>query len=441
MAQAKSSKSALTFIFFTILVDVIGIGIIIPVVPTLIKSLTGEGIAEAAWWGGWLAIAYSGMQFICAPVLGELSDRFGRRPILLFSLLGLGIDYIFCAFAPTIAWLFVGRILAGMTGASFSVATAYIADVSTPENKAKNFGIIGAAFGLGFVLGPTIGGICAQWGTQLPFFVAAGFTLLNFLFGLFFVPESLPLDKRRPIRFSSMIPGVSLAHLGKYKALLGLIIAFILVNLAGQVMPSIWTFFTMEMYGWKEAAVGLSLSVVGLLVGLVQVGLIGKVVKRYGNKKVIIAGFMFWTIGMISFCFAFNEWLLYAALIPYVLGGIAGPTIQGILSNSVSQKEQGNLQGALTQMIALMAIAGPLIYTTLFSKFSSTDAPVYFPGAPFMAAAVILILASIVAFVSLKNLKQFALIANPVSTFDEDEIVDAKSIFDEEDSINGKYKD
>ena len=405
MAQAKSSKSALTFIFFTILVDVIGIGIIIPVVPSLIQKLTGDGLAEAAWWGGILAIAYSSMQFFFAPVLGELSDRFGRRPVLLFSLLGLGIDYVFCAFAPTIAWLFVGRILAGITGASFSVATAYIADVSTPENKAKNFGIIGAAFGLGFVLGPSIGGLCAELGTQVPFFVAAGFTLLNFLFGLFFVPESLPIERRRPMRYTSMIPGVSLAHLGKYKALLGLIIAFILVNLAGQVMPSVWTYFTMEMYGWEEIAVGISLSVVGLLIGLVQVGVIGKAVKIFGDKKVIMAGFVFWTIGMVSFCFAFNEWILYVALIPYVLGGIAGPTIQGILSNSVSAKEQGNLQGALTQMVSLMAIAGPLIYTGLFYAYSSQNAPIYFPGAPFMAAALILIIASIIAFFSIKKMK------------------------------------
>jgi DHA1 family tetracycline resistance protein-like MFS transporter len=401
----NASKSALTFIFFTILVDVIGIGIIIPVVPSLIKSLTGNGLADAAFTGGLLMIAFSIMQFLFAPVVGELSDRYGRRPVLLISLLGLGIDYIFHAFAPTIAWLFVGRLIAGVTGASFSVATAYIADVSTPENKAKNFGLIGAAFGIGFILGPVIGGVCAQWGPQVPFFVAAAFTLANFIFGYFFVPESLPMERRRPIRWASMIPGVSLVHIGKFKALLGLVIAFVLVNLAGQVMPATWSFFTMEMYGWNETYVGISLAVVGLLVGIVQAVLIGKFVKKFGNKKVIMMGFTLWTIGMISFCFAFNTLLLYAALVPYVLGGIAGPTIQGLMSNSVSEKEQGNLQGALTQVISLTAIVGPLLYTYLFSKYSAVNAPVYFPGAPYLAAAIIVIIASVIAFFSLRSFK------------------------------------
>lgn len=401
--KKDASKSALTFIFFTILVDVIGIGIIIPVIPSLIKSLTGNDLAGAAMTGGLLMISFSIMQFLFAPVLGELSDRYGRRPVLLFSLFGLGIDYIFHALAPTIAWLFVGRLIAGITGASFSVATAYIADVSTPENKAKNFGLIGAAFGIGFILGPVIGGVCATWGPQVPFFVAAGFTLANFIFGYFFVPESLPVERRRPIRFKSMIPGVSLVHIGKFKALLGLVIAFVLVNLAGQVMPSTWSFFTMEMYGWNETKVGISLAVVGLLVGLVQALLIGKLVKKFGNKKVIMLGFMLWTVGMISFCFAMNPFLLYAALVPYVLGGIAGPTIQGLMSNSVSEKEQGNLQGALTQVISLTAIAGPVIYTSLFSKFSGENSVIYFPGAPYMAAAIIILVACIIAYFSLRK--------------------------------------
>jgi DHA1 family tetracycline resistance protein-like MFS transporter len=403
--QQKATKTALTFIFLTILVDVIGIGIIIPVMPTLITKLTGGTLADAAVYGGLLMISFSVMQFLFAPIVGELSDRFGRRPVLLLSLFVLGIDYIFHAFAPTITFLFFGRILAGMAGASFSVAGAYIADVSSKENKAKNFGLIGAAFGLGFILGPAIGGYFAKWGPELPFMIAAGLTLLNFLFGFIFVPESLPVEKRRPIKYSNLIPGVSLFHLGRFKSVLGLILAFGSVQLAGQVMPSTWTFFTMEMYQWDESQVGISLTVVGVLVAIVQAVLIGKFVKKFGSKKVILMGFIFWTVGMISFCFASNPVILYIALIPYVLGGIAGPSVQGIVSNSVSEKEQGNLQGALAQVMSLTAIIGPLLYTALFARFSGVEASYYFPGAPYMAAAIIILVASVIAFFSLRNYK------------------------------------
>lgn len=402
--QPSSPKSALTFIFITILVDVIGIGIIIPVMPALISNLTGGSLTDAARDGGLLMISFSAMQFLFAPVMGELSDRFGRRPVLLLSLFILGIDYLFHAFAPTIALLFVGRILAGITGASFSVAGAYIADVSTPENKAKNFGLIGAAFGLGFILGPAIGGYFAKWGTQLPFIIAASFTLLNFLFGYFFVPESLASDKRRPIRYRNMIPGVSLGHLGRFKSVFGLIMAFGLVQLAGQVMPSTWTFFTMEMYDWNEAEVGISLTVVGVLVAIVQAFLIGKFVKQFGQKRVIVMGFVFWTVGMLSFCFASTPLILYIALIPYVLGGIAGPSVQGLISNSVSEKEQGNLQGALAQVMSVTAIIGPVLYTNLFARYSAEDTSVYFPGAPYLVAGLIVVVASILAIWSLRKM-------------------------------------
>lgn len=397
------SSSALIFIFITILVDVIGIGIIIPVVPKLIINLTGSAVSDAATIGGLLMISYSVMQFLFAPFIGELSDRFGRRPVLLISLLGLGIDYIFHAFAPTLAWLFVGRFLAGITGASFTVASAYIADVSTPENKAKNFGLIGAAFGLGFILGPLIGGYCAQWGVQVPFFVAAALTLLNFMFGFAIVPESLPKEKRRPINFTNIIPGVALFHLSKYKSLIGLIIAFALAGLAGQVLPSTWSFFTIESFNWNESQIGISLAVVGFLVGIVQALLIGIFVKQFGTKRVIIIGFIFLSIGMVWFCFASNPWILYAALVPYVLGGIAGPTIQGVMSNFVSEKEQGNLQGALTQLMSLAAIVGPILYTGIFTYFTANKTENYFPGAPYMLSAFFIIIACITAILTLRK--------------------------------------
>jgi DHA1 family tetracycline resistance protein-like MFS transporter len=405
MAKEKASKGSLLFIFTVILVDVMGIAIIIPVIPTLIKELTGQELNDAGLWGGLLISSFAFMQFLFAPLMGELSDKFGRRPILFIALAGLGADYIFHAFAPTLAWLFVGRMLAGVCGASHTVATAYIADISTPENKAKNFGMIGAAFGLGFFLGPMIGGFCAQWGYQVPFFVAAALALANLVWGIFVLPESLPKEKRREIDWKRVIPGVSLANLRKYRSLGLFVVAFTLVHLAGQVMPSTWSFFTMEAFGWGEAMVGISLGVVGLLVGIVQGGLIGFSVKKFGQNKVIMMGFIFWTVGMFSFAIAGNQTLFFIALVPYVLGGIAGPTLQSLMSNFVPDNEQGNLQGALTSMISLTAIIGPLLYTSLFHFFADKEKSYYFPAAPFLAGGIILIFATIVAWMAIKKNK------------------------------------
>lgn len=402
----NSEKRSLLFIFITVLVDVIGVAVIIPVIPELIGNLADVSIAEAASIGGWMMVAFSAMQFLFAPVMGELSDRFGRRPILLISLFGLGLDYLFHAYAPTIVWLFVGRIIAGVCGATITVANAYIADVSTHENKAKNFGMIGAAFGLGFILGPVIGGVFGEYyGFRAPFFVSAGLALANFAYGFFILPESLPKEKRRPIRFRSMIPGSSLLNLGKYKAFGGLLLAFFLSHLAGQAMPSTWTFFTIEKFGWSEIEIGASLAAVGCMVVLVQAVLLGWFVKRFGPNLVIKLGFLFWTTGMILFSMATHSWQMYAFLIPYALGGIAGPTIQSLLSNNVSQTEQGNLQGALTSMISLTAIIGPLMHTQLFYYFSGDQAPFYFPGAPFGMGAALLIMGSILAIIAMNRLK------------------------------------
>lgn len=401
----KAGKSAIIFIFVTVLVDVIGVGIIIPVVPTLIKDLTGLGLSEAAAYGGGLLIAFAGMQFLFAPVLGELSDKYGRRPILLLSLFGLSIDYLIHAFAPTILWLFIGRLLAGIAGASYTVANAYMADISSPEDKAKNFGLLGAAFGLGFIIGPSIGGIFGAIDVRLPFFIAAGLTFANFLFGYFFVPESLAPENRRDILPKKMIPGVSLVHIGKYAGLAGLIVALFLANIAGQALPATWTFFTMEMYEWNEAQVGYSLSFVGLLVAIVQGGLIGTAVKKFGQKNVVIGGFLLWTIGMLLFAIAYQSWMIYAFLIPYALGGVAGPTLQGLLSNQVSDKEQGNLQGTLASMISLTTIIGPAIASFLFYRFTGDHAITYFPGAPYVAGAILLLISTVVVAVTLGKIE------------------------------------
>jgi len=268
--MAKNYKASLGFIFVTVLIDMIGIGIIIPVLPSLIESLIDGGLSDASLIGGMLMFSYSIMQFLFAPLLGSLSDKYGRRPILLMSLFGLGVDFIFHAYAPTIGWLFVGRLLAGMTGASYTVASAYIADISTPEKKAQNFGLIGAAFGLGFIIGPSIGGIASEWGVRAPFFVAAGLSFLNFLYGLFVLPESHSKENRREINLKRANPLGSLMHLRKHPFIAGFVISFFLIYIAGQSVQSTWAFFTMYRFDWDEKMVGYSLTLVGIVVAVVQ---------------------------------------------------------------------------------------------------------------------------------------------------------------------------
>jgi DHA1 family tetracycline resistance protein-like MFS transporter len=422
----RSSSSALLFIFVTILVDVIGIGIIIPIIPELIMELTGEGTHLAVIYGMWLTTSFAVMQFLFSPVLGEISDQYGRKPILLMALFGLSIDYLIHAWAPTIAWLFVGRFLAGITGASLTVASAYIADISTKENKAKNFGIIGAAFGLGFIIGPGIGGFFGNIDIRLPFYIAAGLTFLNFLFGWFFVPESLVVENRRRINFSKMIPGVSLLSLRNYKGVLLLILAFFLSNLAGQVLPSIWSYHGIERYKWSPRDIGISLMVVGLAVSIVQGFLVGYMVKTLGKRKVITIGFLFWTVGMFLFSLASEPWMLYLFLFAYAFGGIAGPTVQSIISNEVSEKEQGNLQGAITGLVSLTSILGLLIFSPTFYYFTQPEGSIYLPGAPFILASALLLTAFVLTIFAMKKIfgKENPLPDNPRVSTPASEIIE-----------------
>lgn len=392
----KGSKASLIFIFITILIDVIGIGIIIPVFPTLLTELSGLGLSEASRIGGWLIGAYALMQFFFAPVLGAMSDRYGRRPIILIALLGLGIDYIFHAWAPTIAFLFVGRLLAGITGASFTVATAYIADISTPEKKAQNFGLVGAAFGLGFILGPVIGGITAEYGVRVPFLVAAGLSLVNFLYGFFVLPESLPPEKRiTEINWKKVNPFSTFKHFKAFPALLGFMIPFFLIYIAGHAIQSTWTFYTMYRFEWNEATVGYSLAVVGIVVAIVQGGLVKYVVRAIGEKLTVIVGMSLWSLGLILFASANREWMMFAYILPYCLGGVAAPTLQGIMSNLVPDTMQGRLQGILTSIMSLTSILGPPLMTYTFYIFSGENAIADFAGAPFAVGALMMIVALI----------------------------------------------
>jgi DHA1 family tetracycline resistance protein-like MFS transporter len=391
------------FIFITLLIDITGLGLIIPVFPKLIEQLIHGNLSQASQWGGWLTFAYALMQFLFAPVLGNLSDQYGRRPVLLFSLLGFGIDYLFLAFAPTIGWLFVGRIIAGITGASITTATAYIADISNDTNRAKNFGMIGAAFGLGFIIGPVMGGILGEYGARVPFLVAAGLALLNALYGFIILPESLDKAHRRPFNIKRANPVGSLLQLKKYPSLGGLIGSMILVYVAAHAVQSTWTFINIEKFNWSESMIGYSLGMVGLLVVIVQGGLIRYINPAIGNEKSVYIGLGLYAIGLMLFAFASQTWMMFVFLIPYCMGGIAGPALQSIISGKVPSNEQGELQGALTSLMSATTIIGPLIMTNLFAYFTKPNAPVHFAGAPFLLGSVLMLGSAVIAYVTLKG--------------------------------------
>lgn len=401
--MASSRKAAMGFIFITLLIDITGLGLIIPVFPKLIEQLIHGNLSQASQWGGWLTFAYALMQFLFAPVLGNLSDQYGRRPVLLFSLLGFGIDYLFLAFAPTIGWLFVGRIIAGITGASITTATAYIADISNDTNRAKNFGMIGAAFGLGFIIGPVMGGILGEYGARVPFLVAAGLALLNALYGFIILPESLDKAHRRPFNIKRANPVGSLLQLKKYPSLGGLIGSMILVYVAAHAVQSTWTFINIEKFNWSESMIGYSLGMVGLLVVIVQGGLIRYINPAIGNEKSVYIGLGLYAIGLLLFAFASQTWMMFVFLIPYCMGGIAGPALQSIISGKVPSNEQGELQGALTSLMSATTIIGPLIMTNLFAYFTNPNAPVHFAGAPFLLGSVLMLGSAVIAYFTLKG--------------------------------------
>jgi DHA1 family tetracycline resistance protein-like MFS transporter len=400
----KNRKAAIGFIFITLLIDVTGLGLIIPVVPKLIEDLLHTtNISKVALFGGLLTFSYAIMQFLFAPVLGNLSDKYGRRPILLFSLLGFGLDYILLAFAPSIGWLFVGRIIAGITGASMTTASAYIADISTPETRAQNFGMIGAAFGLGFIVGPMIGGLLGEMGPRIPFLVAAGLALLNAAYGYFVLPESLDVSNRRAFDWKRANPISSLKNLSRFPAVAGLIISFFLIYVASHAVQSNWSYFNIEKFKWTPKMIGISLAVVGVLVSLVQGVLVRFVNPKIGNEKSVYVGLGLYTIGLVLFGLASQSWMMFVFLIPYCLGGISGPGLQAIISGSVPANEQGELQGSLTSIISITSIVGPLVMSNLFAFFTGPIAPFYFPGAPFMLAAVLMLLSCFFAYKALRT--------------------------------------
>ena len=402
--MANDRKAAVGFIFFTLVIDIVGLGIIIPVVPQLIKGLIHtDDISKVSLYGGWLTFLYATMQFLFAPMIGSLSDKYGRRPVLLFSLLGFGLDYLFLAFAPSIFWLFIGRTISGITGASVTTASAYMADISDESNRAKNFGMIGAAFGIGFIIGPMLGGFLGEIGPRIPFLVAAGLALCNALYGYFVLPESLAPENRRDFNLKRSNPLSSLFHLRKYPAVSGLIFSLLFIYLGSHAVQSNWSYANIEKFHWTPKMIGFSLGMVGLLVGIVQGVLIRFINPKLGNERSVYVGIALYALGLLLFAFASSTWMMFVFLIPYCLGGISGPALQSLISVHVPKNEQGELQGSLTSIMSVTSIVGPLIMTSLFAYFTKPSNPIYFPGSSFLLGAVFMVISAVIAYFVLRT--------------------------------------
>jgi DHA1 family tetracycline resistance protein-like MFS transporter len=385
--MVTSRQSAVPFVLVTVLLDTLGVGLIIPVSPRLIGSFLGNDLGAASHYFGLLLAVYSVMQFIFAPILGGLSDRFGRRAVILLSLLGAAISYLTSALAPALGWLFLGRTVAGITGASFSAAGAYVADITPPEKRAQGFGMVGAAFGLGFILGPALGGLLGDLGLRVPYFVAAGLNLLNLLYGLFVLPESLSVENRRSFSLRRANPIGSLRGLARHRAVLDLTGTMTCAFLSQMILQGVWALYSQARFGWSLRSVGVSLMVVGLGTALVQGVLVRAITPRLGERRTLVLGLSLSVLGHMGFGLATQGWMMYALLLPFTLGGLAGPATQAIITSAVGPKEQGELQGSLNSLSGLAAIVGPLVGTALLARFAPVTASPHVPGAPFFAAA------------------------------------------------------
>ena len=399
--MASGRRPAVAFIFVTLVLDILGLGLIIPILPKLIEQMHGGNTASAAHTVGLLGSLFAVTQFVCSPILGSLSDRWGRRPIILTSLFGAGLDYLLLAWAPTLPWFFIGRIVAGITSANISAASAYIADVTPPEKRAASFGLIGAAFGIGFVLGPALGGWLGEHHLRLPFLISAGLVFANWLYGYFILPESLQPENRRPFDWKRANPMGSLQHLRKYPVFAGLITSLLLLYTASHAVQGGWSYYTMEKLHWDERMVGLSLGAVGIVSAIVQGGLIRVIIPKLGQERSVYVGLGLYCLGFLLFAFSTQTWMMFAFIVPYCLGGIAGPALQGIISGQVPPNEQGELQGGLTSLLSVAAIIGPPLMGNLFAYFTAPGAPIYCPGAAMLMGAALAFVSTILAWRSL----------------------------------------
>lgn len=398
MVDDKTARRGLALVFTILLLDITGIGIIMPVLPAYLRELTGVGISEAAMEGGWLFFAYAAMQFLFAPLIGNLSDRFGRRPILLASVLTFAIDNLICALAWSYWVLFVGRVLAGISGASYSTAAAFIADVSNDENRAKNFGLLGIAFGVGFVIGPVVGGLLGEFGPRVPFYAAALLAFLNFGVGFFLLPETLERKHRRTFEWRRANPLGALKQMRNYRGIGWLGLVFFLMTLGHMMYPAVWSFVASYRYGWSEQQIGFSLGVFGMGGALVMALVLPRVIPRLGEWRTAVVGLSFTAIAAFGYAAAWDGWLVYAVIVATCLEALADPPLRSLAAAKVPPSAQGELQGAMTSLFSITSIITPLLYTGIFAWFTGPDAPVNFAGAPYVLGGIFLAL-SLAAFV------------------------------------------
>jgi DHA1 family tetracycline resistance protein-like MFS transporter len=388
MIDEKRARRGLALVFFILLLDMMGIALIMPVMPAYLKELTGADATEGVMEGSWLFIVYSLMQLLFGTFIGNLSDRFGRRPILLASVLTFAIDNLICALAGSYWILFAGRVLAGISGASYATASAYVADVSTDETRAKNFGLVGISFGVGFTLGPVIGGLLGEFGPRVPFFVAAGLAFLNFVIAAFLLPETLEPHQRRKFEWKRANPLGGLMQLRKYHGIGWIVTVMFLFWLAHVVYPVVWPFVSDYRYGWGPLMISLSLGAFGVMSAVVMGLALPQIVKRYGEWNAAVIGLVFCMVGFLGYTFAWQGWMVFVVILIACLEGITDPALRAITSAGVPSSEQGDLQGTLTSLSSLTSIAGPLMFSYIFATFSGPGATVHFPGAPYFAAAL-----------------------------------------------------
>jgi DHA1 family tetracycline resistance protein-like MFS transporter len=380
-------KAALVFVFVVVLLDILAFGVIIPVLPELVREFTGGDYAHAAYWVGLFSMLFAGIQFLSTPIQGTLSDRFGRRPVILLSCLGLGADFILMAVAQSLPWLLIARIFSGMFAASYTTANAYIADVTPPEKRARAYGLLGASFGVGFIIGPLLGGVLGSWSLRAPFWFAGSLALINFLYGWFVLPESLPREKRTPrFDWAHANPIGSLRMLTRFPQVFGLAAVVLMANMAHYVYPSVSVLYTEYRYGWTTMQVSWMLALVGVCSAIVQGVLVGKVVPSLGERRTLLLGLACGTLGFIVFGFAGAGWMFLAALPLSALWGLAAPATQALITRQVSPDAQGRVQGALMSLVSLTGIFAPIMFASTFGLFISDHAPLHLPGAPWLLA-------------------------------------------------------
>lgn len=393
MIDAAIARRGLALVFTTLLLDIIGFGIIMPVLPSFLEELSGVGVSQAAIEGGWLFFAYAAMQFLFAPLIGNLSDRFGRRPVLLASVFTFAIDNLICAIAWSYPMLFIGRVLAGISGASYSTASALIADVSTDENRARNFGLLGIAFGVGFIIGPVLGGLLGEFGPRVPFYFAAGLAFCNFLVGCFLLPETLAPQHRRRFDWRRANPLGALKQMRNYPGIGWIGLVFFLLTLGHMMYPAVWAFVGAYRYGWDQIGIGLSLGAYGLGSALVMGLVLPRIIPKLGEWCTVVIGLAFTVVGALGYAFASQGWMVYVVIAATCLESLADPPLRSLAAAKVPPSAQGELQGAMTSVFSITSIITPLLYTNVFAWFTAPGAPVEFAGAPYVLGGIFMALA------------------------------------------------